>query len=57
MSPDRCAETTAVAPASAAAAYAWAKRSGEGREVVTTLHARSARATSAGVISVPSSNG
>ena len=35
----------------------WAKRSGEGREVVTTLQRRSAAATSAGVISVPSSYG
>ena len=57
MSPDRCTETTAVAPAAAASAYACANRSGAGRDVLTTLQSRSAAATSVGVISVPSSYG
>ena len=56
ISPDRCTDTIAVAPAAAACSYTSRTASGAGRDVDTGRNSRSASATSAGVApSAPSS--
>ena len=54
MSPEMCTETTESAPASAAARYAARKAAGAGRDVDTGVNERSAAATAAGSMSMPS---
>ena len=52
---DRCTDTTASQPRSAAAVYACSSVAGPGRDVVTGCHERSASATMPGDAPEPSS--